>query len=94
MYQEVVLEALRAIQDFADKAIIRANIASPLLSQKAFDHFERTIFAGFAVATHDNCDADPLDFAPDDVALLDRPTSSIDGTSSDGDIDPLFGFEG
>lgn len=94
VYQEVVLEALRAIQDFADKAIIRANIASPLLSQKAFDHFERTIFAGFAVATHDNCDADPLDFAPDDVALPDRHTSSIDDTSSDGDIDPLFGFEG
>lgn len=90
MYEQVVMDALEKIQDFADKALIRANITSPILSQKAFDKLERELFAGFSVARHDNPNADALDFI--------APSSSTSGDKDDhttgNDLDPLFGFEG
>ena len=94
VYEETVLEALQAIQDFADNAIIRANIASPMLSQKAFDRFERELFSGFSIALHDNESADALDFGSGDTALSEQPFSLTEEKSQGRDIDPLFGFEG
>ena len=90
IYEQVVMDALEAIQDFADKALIRANIASPILSEKAFDKLERELFAGFSVARHDNPNADALDF----IALSSSPSGDKDNHTTGNDLDPLFGFEG
>lgn len=94
VYEETVLEALEAIQQLADNAIIRANIASPILTQKAFEKFERELFSGFAVAMHDKPDADALDFGSAETAVLEAPLLLAEETPRDVNDDPLFGFEG